>query len=197
MTAIQFTGDTWWARMDRAVEKVQERMARAAQALKQSEIPYAIVGGNAVPAWVSQVDEAAVRNTPDVDILLRREDLPRAITALGKVGFVHRKAAGTETFLDGADAKARDAVHVVIAGEKVREEYVLPLPDPADMVLLNDFPVISLEALTRMKLNSFRDKDRMHLRDMLDVGLIDGSWKERLPDPLAARLQQLIDDPDG
>ena len=130
-------------------------------------------------------------------MLLRREDLPRAITALEKAGFVHRRAAGIEIFLDGADAKARDAVHVVIAGEKVREEYVLPLPDPADVVWLEDLPVISLEALTCMKLNSFRDKDRMHLRDLLDVGLIDASWKDRLPGPLAERLQQLLDDPDG
>lgn len=32
-----------------------------------------------------------------------------------------------------------------------------------------------LEALVRMKLTYFRDKDRVHLRDMLRVGLIDAS----------------------
>jgi len=40
-------------------------------------------------------------------------------------------------------------------------------------VSFNSFRVLSLEALVRMKLTSYRDKDRMHLRDMLDVGLID------------------------
>lgn len=48
-----------------------------------------------------------------------------------------------------------------------------------------------------MKLTSFRDKDRMHLRDMIDVELLDESWCGRLPAELAARLQELIDDPNG
>ncbi len=47
-----------------------------------------------------------------------------------------------------------------------------------------------------MNLNVFRDKDRMHLRDMLDVELIDDSWLDRLPVELAARLQELIDNPE-
>ena len=54
----------------------------------------------------------------------------------------------------------------------------------------------ALEALVRMKLTSFRDKDRTHLRDMLEIGLIDSSWTSRFSAPLAARLQQLIDTPD-
>ena len=49
---------------------------------------------NAVAAWVSRVDEAAVRNTQDVDIVLRRTDLPAARTALAQAGFVYRRAAG-------------------------------------------------------------------------------------------------------
>ena len=44
---------------------------------------------------------------------------------------------------------------------------------------------------------SFRDKDRTHLRDMLEIGMIDAAWLPRLPDELAARLQQLIDTPEG
>jgi hypothetical protein len=56
---------------------------------------------------------------------------------------------------------------------------------------------LNLDALVRMKLTSFRDKDRMHLRDLIDVGLVDASWIEGLPSELAARLQQLIDTPDG
>jgi len=53
----------------------------------------------------------AVRNTQDVDILLRRADLPAAIAAMTKAGFVYRRAAGVEMFLDGPQAKAREAVH--------------------------------------------------------------------------------------
>jgi hypothetical protein len=49
--------------MIRAVEKVRARLERAVAALEGAGIPYAIAGGNAVAAWVSRVDEAAVRYT--------------------------------------------------------------------------------------------------------------------------------------
>jgi hypothetical protein len=48
-----------------------------------------------------------------------------------------------------------------------------------------------------MKLNSYRDKDRTHLRDMIEVGLIDVSWPAMFPAILGARLQELLDDPNG
>ncbi len=48
-----------------------------------------------------------------------------------------------------------------------------------------------------MKLTSFRDRDRVHLRDMVDVGLVDASWQARLPAELAARLRQILDSPEG
>src|SRR5579859_6569621 len=75
-------------RMVRAVEKVRARLLRATAALEQAGIPYAVAGGNAVAAWVSRVDDAAVRNTRDVDILLRRSDLSAARAALESTGFV-------------------------------------------------------------------------------------------------------------
>jgi Uncharacterised nucleotidyltransferase len=186
-----------WERMVTAVEKVRDRLRRAAQALEQAQIPYAIVGGNAVAAWVSEVDEAAVRNTQDVDILLRRTDLDRAKEALAKAGFIYRHAASIDMFLDGPKAKARDAVHVVFANEKVRDEYLLPAPDVDEMKITATSRVLSLEALLRMKLTSFRDKDRTHVRDLIDVGLVDASWGERLPSDLATRLQTLLDTPEG
>jgi hypothetical protein len=48
-----------------------------------------------------------------------------------------------------------------------------------------------------MKLTSFRDKDRVHLRDMLDVGLIDASWADKFSAELRGRLEELIENPDG
>jgi hypothetical protein len=185
-------------RMARAVEKVHERLRRATAALEEAGIPYAVAGGNAVAAWVATIDEAAVRNTQDVDILLRRGDLDAAEKALGKAGFVRRRAAGIEMFLDGADAKARDAVHVVLAGEKVRKEYVAAAPDASETEFVGNrrIRVLTLEALVRMKLTSFRRKDQVHLEDMLDAGLIDASWTQRFEPELAARLQHLIDTPE-
>jgi hypothetical protein len=190
-------GDVSWERMIGAVEKVRQRLLRAAAALEAAGVLYAVAGGNAVAAWVSRVDEAAVRNTQDVDILLRRQDLPAAIAALAKAGFVHRRAAGIDMFLDGPRAKARDAVHAVFAGEKVRPEYSAPAPDAAESEQAGDFRLLALEPLVRMKLTSFRDKDRTHLRDLIDVGLLDAGWTGRLPQELGERLQGLLEHPEG
>jgi hypothetical protein len=184
-------------RMVRAVEKVRDRLLRATAALETAAVPYAVIGGNAVAAWVARVDEAAVRNTQDVDILLRRADLPGARTALENAGFIYRHAAGIDMFLDGPTAKARDAVHVLYANEKVRPEYLLPTPDVTEVERGPAYQMLTLEALVRMKLTSYRLKDQVHILDMLDVGLLDASWLARLPAELAARLKQKIDNPEG
>ncbi len=183
--------------MERAVEKVRVRLLRAASILEQAGIPYAVVGGNAVAAWVSRVDEAAVRNTQDVDILIRRRDLPVIVEAMSKAGFLYRHVASIDMLLDGAEAKVRDAVHLVFAGERVRPEYPLPAPDVAESETSASFRLLSLGALVRMKLTSFRDKDRTHLRDLIEVGLIDATWPARLPAELAGRLQEILDHPEG
>ena len=115
MVEFHLTGQALWDRMNRAVEKVQERLEKTARTLESAGIPYAIIGGNAVRAWVAQADEGAVRTTRDVDILLRREDLPAAIAAMEAAGFVYRHSAGIDMFLDDPDAKARDAVHILLA----------------------------------------------------------------------------------
>jgi hypothetical protein len=180
-----------------AVEKVRDRLRRAAEALETAQIPYAVVGGNAVAAWVSEVDESAVRNTQDAGILLRRADLDRAKEALAKAGFIYRHAASIDMFLDGPRAKARDAVHVVFAGEKIRKEYLLPAPDVSESKATPTSRVLSLDALVRMKLNSFRRKDQVHVLDLIDVGLVDATWRDRLPPELAERLQSLLDNPEG
>lgn len=184
-------------RIARAVDKVRDRLYRATAALEAAGVPYAVTGGNAVAAWVSRVDEAAVRFTQDVDLLVSRDGFEDVKAALQMAGFVHRHAGGIDMFLDGPGAKARDAVHVLFAGEKVRPEYVLPTATLAESERSENYRVVSLEALIRMKLTSFRDKDRVHVRDMIDVGLIDAAWPSRFPSVLAARLQELLDDPDG
>jgi hypothetical protein len=195
--ATQPLGESLLDRMVRAVEKVRDRLMRATAALDRAGVPYAVVGGNAVAALVARVDEAAVRNTQDVDILLRRSDLPAAIAALEAAGFVYRHAASIDMFLDGAGAKARDAVHVIFAGEKVRQEYTAAAPDVTESELAPPFRVLTLEALVRMKLTSFRLKDQVHIQDMIGVGLIDATWYDRLPPELAGRLRELIDNPEG
>jgi hypothetical protein len=56
---------------------------------------------------------------------------------------------------------------------------------------------VALESLVRMKLTSFRLKDQVHLQDMIGVGLVDESWLSRLPGEFAARLKELLDNPEG
>ncbi|MBX3744827.1 MAG: nucleotidyl transferase AbiEii/AbiGii toxin family protein [Verrucomicrobiae bacterium] len=192
-----------WDRMLRAVEKVRDRLLRAARALEAGGVPYAVAGGNAVAAWVSRVDEAAVRNTRDVDILLRRSDLAKAQQALEAAGFVYRRVAspgqpaGLDVFLDGPGASVRDALHIVFAGEKVRSESVAASPDVTESESAGAFRVVTLEGLVCMKLAAWRDKDRTHLRDLIEVGLITAEWPGRLPGELGSRLQALLDSPGG
>lgn len=186
-----------WQQVAMAIEDVGDRLRRATQALAAGSVPYAVTEGNAVAEWVGRIDRAAVRFTQNIDILLRREDLPRAIVALEKAGFVYRHAAGIDFFTDGAEGGFRDGVHVLFADEKVREEYVTPAAGVEESESTDRFRVVTLEALVRMKLTSFRDKDRTHLRDMIAVGLVDSMWTRHLIPVLAARLQQLLDDPDG
>ncbi len=180
-----------------AVELVRNRLLRATSALNEADIPHAVAGGHAVAAWVTMRDVGGVRNTPDIEILLRRSDLGAATQALKSATFTHRHVAGRDIFLDGPNAKERDAVHVVIAGEKVRPQDDSPTPDVSESEQCGDFRIVTLESLVRMKLASFRCKDRVHLIDMFDVGLIDATWPARFPPTLAARLQHLIDTPDN
>ncbi|HZK81953.1 MAG TPA: hypothetical protein VFC46_12820 [Humisphaera sp.] len=179
------------------MELVRERLLRATGALEAAGVPYAVAGGNAVAAWAASVDPTAVRNTQDVDILFRRSDLDAASKALESVGFVRRHVDGSDVFLDGPQAKMRDAVHAVPACEKIWPEYLIASHDVTESEKPDQFRIVSLDALVRMKLTSFRLKDRVHVRDMLDVGLIDESWLTRFPPELAARLRQLIETPEG
>jgi len=183
--------------MVRAVEKVRERLLRTAHALDAAKVSHSVVGGNAVGAWVAKIDEGAVRNTRDVDILIRRSDLDATKAAMETAGFTFDRVYGVDLFLDGPDCKPSECVHLLYAGEKVKETDLLPSPDVSESERGAEFQVLSLEPLVRMKLVSFRRKDQVHLQDMTRVGLIDGTWPDRFPPELASRLREIIADPDG
>jgi hypothetical protein len=117
--------------------------------------------------------------------------------ALASAGFIYRHVKSIDMFLDGPDAKARDAVHVIFAGENVAQDSLAASPEISEVDRSGPHVVVDLEALVRMKLTSYRDKDRTHLRDMIDVGLIDDSWPSRFPIELGARLQAILDTPGG
>ena len=114
-----------------------------------------------------------------------------------RAGFIYRHVKGIELFLDGPGSKARDAVHVLFAGEKVKPEDPVPAPAVSEAEDMERVRTLHLDPLVRMKLTAYRDKDRMHLRDMIDVELVDESWCGRLPPELATRLKELIENPNG
>ena len=184
-------------RMFSAMDKVRERMERACQALTAAKVPYAVVGGNAVAAWVATKDEGAVRNTRDVDILLDPADAAAATTALTAAGFVQANTKGVTMFLDGPNGKPSQGLHVIWAGQKVRNEYALAAPTTDQARDIDGKQIVELRSLLNMKLVSNLRIDRVHVRDMISVGLIDDSWLEGLEPFLAERLQALLDDPDG
>ena len=185
------------ARMEQAVIKVRERLLRATAALNQAGIPYAVVGGNAVASWVATVDEGAVRNTRDVDILVRRGDLAAVTAALESAGFVGGELLDVVMFRDGPEGKPSEAVHLLFSGEKMRPGQLLPAPEIETVADPANFQVIALESLMEMKLLANRDKDKVHLRDLIAMGLIDASWLGKLPPELAERLQRILDTPEG
>jgi hypothetical protein len=184
-------------RMERAVAKVRERLLRATAALNQAGVPYAVVGGNAVASWVATIDEGAVRNTRDIDLLVRRTDLPAINAALQSAGFVADELLDVVMFRDGPEGKPSEAVHLLFSGEKTRPDHLLPAPEIKTVEDPGNFQVIVLESLMEMKLMSNRDKDRTHVRDLIGVRLVDASWLARLPPELAQRLKQVLDTPDG
>jgi hypothetical protein len=193
LPAAASTASGIWERYLLALDEVTERMQRIGRALDEAQVAYALVGGQAVALWVATKDPAAVRTTKDVDILLRREDLPRARAAANSVALDYFEVAGVGMFLERSDPNPRKAVRLLWSGEKVRPDYPLGSPTVEERETLDPAtPVVSLAGLVRMKLMSNRDQDRVHLRDLIGVGLISRDFLAPLPNELAARLDALL-----
>ena len=177
-----------------AVDRVEKRLRLVTSALGDAAIPYAVVGGNAVAAWVGRVDPTATRATRDVDLLIRRADIGRVTGALKSLGFQREDLRSSTLFIDPDEPSRRSAVHVVWAGELVRPSYALPAPSVEDAVADPEgFMVLDLPSLVRMKLTSLCDIDRVHVADMVRVGLIDTSVRSKLPEHLQDRLASIED----
>jgi hypothetical protein len=142
---------------------------------------------------VATKDPAAVRTTKDVDMLIRREDLPKARAAASSVTMDYFEVAGVGMFLERSDPNPRKGVHLLWAGEKVRPDCTVASPGLDEReTLAPGKHVVSLAGLVRMKLVANRDQDRVHLRDLIDVGLIDRGMLSGLPPDLAAGLDALL-----
>ena len=173
--------------------KVEARRFLATEALAQANVPYGLIGGLAVAAWVRTVDDSADRGTPNVDLTVGTGDVERAIEALSKV-FNCRDGL---RFGENAKALPRSAVRLWPI-----ERTTLDADALSRAATLEGVPTVALDDLVRAKLALWRRIDKVHLRDLIGndlvpVGLVDATWLDRLPAPLAARLQELLDDPEG
>jgi hypothetical protein len=179
------------AAYDIHVEQLLERMRRFHAALDSAGIPYRIVGGMAVFIHVSERDPEKARLTADVDAGISREDLPRVMAAAEKGGFKFRHVAGVDMLVDANNPRARSSVHFVFVNEKVRREYVEPVPCSAPARTKEGMLIAPVADLVHMKLTSFRLKDKVHIQDMDSVGLITPEIEATLSPILAERLAEV------
>ena len=103
-----------------AVERVERLLRKLTDALSAAGVEYAIIGGNAVAAWVSTVDEAATSATKDVDVLIRRDDLARITEILRPIDLVPVEVLGVTMFVDRENPNPKTGVHAVFGGERFR-----------------------------------------------------------------------------
>jgi len=170
------------AAYDRHVEHLFESVRRLHAALTKAKADYRIVGGMAVFFQVSERDPDAARLTRDVNVVIDGSDLQRVAKAAEEFGFRHQHTAGIDMLVDAKEPKACSAVHLLsdkssgFSKPTVTAEGILLAP---------------VSDLLRMKLTSFRLRDKTHVIDMDSVGLITPEIEAALSDPLRRRLQQV------
>ena len=177
---------------DNHLQQLTAVAERVCQALKAAGIEYRVVGGLAVLFHVKARDPLAARLTKDVDLAIHRADLPRVFEAVRSLGLVYRHVAGVDMLVGSAKPTARSAIHLVFIGEKVRQEYLEPVPGFSPPATTAEGALVaSVADLVRMKLTSFRLKDKVHIQDLDGVGLITPEIEAGLPELLRQRLAEV------
>jgi hypothetical protein len=162
--------------------------------LASEQISHELIGGLAVLVHVEEAAPEYSVLTRDVDLMVRRADLERIKDVAARNGFRFRHAAGVDMLTYGDTGNSRAAVHLVFSGEKIRPQYSFPAPPiqpERKQILGADVLVIPVADLLKMKLTSFRDKDRVHVRSMDAAGLLTPAVEKTLPPELPARLKQI------
>ena len=164
--------------------------------LEAEGVPHELVGGLAVFLHVENADSTHSSLTRDIDVLIGRDDLPRVVAIAEEHGFRFRHSAGLDMLLYGETNSARNAVHLLFAREKVKETQLEAHPSirPVRTGLHgHNFLVVPVADLVRMKLSSYRDKDRVHVRGMDAAGLITPDVEQALSQDLRSRLHHVRD----
>mgnify|MGYP000058933608 CR=1 FL=1 len=94
--------------------------------------------------------------TADVDAAIDRADLPAVIGLAQQAGLAHRRVAGVDMLIEAESPKARSAVQLVFVNEKVRPEYVGPVPCSPAVETEEGILLAPVADLVRMKLTSYR-----------------------------------------
>jgi hypothetical protein len=200
LTFAQFLADA--ARKGEAVNTLFEErlfdlvgiLHKIAHTLTAEDIPYELIGGLAVLIHVEEANPEHSTLTRDVDLMVHREDLERIQAAAARDGFRFRHAAGVDMLLYGSTDSAKNAVHLLFTGEKVRPSQATqnpPIAPERKRIHGEEVFVIPVADLVTMKLSSYRDKDRVHVRSMDAAGLITPEVENRLAPELVTRLQHI------
>jgi hypothetical protein len=167
---------------DEHVEQLFEVLKRVTSALQAAGIEYRVVGGVAVFLHVSEKDPLAARMTRDIDMAVDRRDLDRIADAVRPFGFEYRHVAGVDMLVDTAKPSARSAVYL----------YPEAMPGFSPPVETREGVLLAPVAdLVRMKLASYRLKDRVHIQDMDVAGLSTAEVEGGLPNDLRRRLAEI------
>ena len=179
------------AAYDAHVEQLRDTVRRLAGAFTRAGIEYRVIGGLAVFFHVHDRDPEAARSTRDVDMAVDRARLSAIIEAVRPLGFAYRHVAGVDMLVDIEQPRARSAVQLVFVSEKVRSDHVEPVPDFSSPARTTEGVLVAPVAdLVRMKLTSYRLKDRVHIQDLDRVQLITPEIEAELPPALQARLRE-------
>ena len=87
--------------------------------------------------------------------------------------------------------KPRSAVHLLFLRERVRPEDLEPVPGSEPVRTKEGILIAPVADLVRMKLTSFRLKDKVHIQDLDGVGLITPEIEAGLSGALRARLAEV------
>ncbi|MFM1904758.1 MAG: hypothetical protein RLZZ440_2658 [Planctomycetota bacterium] len=170
-------------------EPLWHAAAACHEVLSEAEAPHAVIGGVAVCLHGYR------RNTVDVDLLVRPEDMPRIREALTAAGFTWDES-GREFH-----SPAGIPIQFLAAGGRAGKGSEVVLPSPADervAVMIEGLPVLSLAALIEVKIACGEgDARRMH-RDFADVveliavHKLDGSFARHLHKVVRPTFRRLV-----
>jgi hypothetical protein len=146
---------------------IYEELQGVLQALDSAQVEHALVGALAVAVW------GAPRATKDIDLLVQRTDLERALTAVRALGF--RLEALPIEFKDGTEVRRinkvdADGNHMTLDFMLVDNNLQVPwesrvrLPFGAGSVV-----VVSRDALIGMKARAARAQDLMDIQNLQEV----------------------------